>query len=99
MGVQRGQSTNYPDLDENSEIDEKDSKNETDRFEQKRAKKDKSGGFGTNARKRKEALWDTVGELKLMVGEAESKLKRAEKMNTKMKTAIRKVVSIKRDIK
>ncbi len=34
-----------------------------------------------------------------MVGEVESKLKRAEKMNTKIKTAIRKVVSIKRDIK
>jgi hypothetical protein len=105
LGVQRGQTTNFSYLDENSqldeksELDEKDSENETDRFEQKRAKKDKSGGFGTNALKRKEALWNTVGVLKLMVGAAEAKLKRAEKMNTKMKTAIRKVVSVKRDIK
>ncbi len=53
MGVQRGQSTNFSDSDENSEINEKESKNETDRFEPKRAKKDKSSGFGTNARKEK----------------------------------------------
>ena len=68
-------------------------------FEPKRAKKEESGGFGTNARKRKKDLWTTVGDLKMMVEKAESKLKKAERKNAKMKTAIRKVVSVKRDIK
>ncbi len=82
---------------------EKETKNETDRFGQKMAENEI---FDTNAVQRineLEQLLDEYKELlidfKLRTAQVEQKLRRTERFNVGMKTAIRRIVSTKRDLK
>jgi hypothetical protein len=93
------------DSDENSEkdeefgSDEKDEKLETDRFDQKGGKRVKTDRFGRNAGGKSDQSQEIIMDLKMRAASAEQKLKRSEKLNSSIKTAIRKIVSVKRDIK
>jgi hypothetical protein len=92
----------FIEFDEFSE-NEKETKNETDRFGQKGAGNE---SFGTNAIQRiheLEQLLDEHKELlidfKLRTAQVKQKLRRTEKFNVGMKAAIRRIVSTKRDLK
>ena len=82
----------FPGLDDFSANENR----ETDRFGQKGAVNEK---FGTNAVQRIKELEELLIDFKLRTAQVEQMLKRTEKFNVEMKTAIRRIVSTKRDLK
>ena len=78
--------------DEKTVSDEKDEKLETDRFVQKGGKRAKTDRFGQKA-------GGKDMDLEQRALNAEKKLEKLEKLNSSMKTAIRRIVRTERDIK
>ena len=71
----------------------------TDRFVQKGGKRVTGDRFGLNAGGKNKEAQDIIKDLELRAFSAENKLKRSEKLNSSIKTAIRRIVRTERDIK